>query len=214
MADTNIITTKKCAKCKSVLPLTSFNKNKSKRDGLGTECRPCANAHSKNYHATHLEEHKARRAAYKAKNPERFKQWNKEQYARRDKEADRERKNKHRQENPEIWREYNRKYWKNNAEVCRERKRKYRKEFPALALVYVRNRQTRKRKAMPAWADLEAIKAIYRQCAFASRVTGTKYHVDHFYPLKSDLVCGLHNHYNLRIVPAAVNLSKGNSFPE
>lgn len=67
---------------------------------------------------------------------------------------------------------------------------------------------------MPAWANIEAIKAIYRQSAWASKMSGVKHHVDHYYPLKNDLVCGLHVENNLRIISAFDNLSKGNKLPE
>lgn len=32
---------KKCGRCKEGLPFEAFNKNKSKKDGLGTMCREC-----------------------------------------------------------------------------------------------------------------------------------------------------------------------------
>jgi len=33
-----------CWQCRKYLPLDEFNKNKSRPDGLGAECRECANA--------------------------------------------------------------------------------------------------------------------------------------------------------------------------
>jgi hypothetical protein len=38
----------------------------------------------------------------------------------------------------------------------------------------------------------------------------SRFHVDHVIPLRHPLVCGLHAHTNLRVVPALVNLKKGN----
>lgn len=212
MAETNSITVKKCAKCKSVLALSNFNKNKSKPDGLGTECRPCANAHSKKYHSENLEAHKERVKAYRDADPQRkyesdkrWRQANKDKCNAKNAAA--------RAANPERDRAYKKKSWYKHHEKNLERKRVYRKKTPELQLVFVRNRQTRQKNAMPDWANIEAIKAIYRQSGWASRISGVKHHVDHYYPLKSDIVCGLHNEFNLRIVPAYVNLSKGNSFP-
>lgn len=67
-----------------------------------------------------------------------------------------------------------------------------------------------KLRATPAWADLKAIQAIYKQAQDLTQRTGTIYHVDHIVPLKSTLVCGLHVPANLRPLPATENTSKGN----
>lgn len=212
MTETNI-STKKCAKCKNVLPLSSFNKNKSKPDGLGTECRPCANAHSKKYHADNIEAHSLRgKAAYKAKPDEyksRARKWEQENLARK-----RELNAGYRQRNKEKIKEFSRIDWVKHNEKRRARKKQYRQEKPGEQAVYVQNRRARTFRAMPAWANRGEIKAIYVMSAAITRITGIKHHVDHYYPLKSDVVCGLHNEYNLRILTAAENQAKGNSFPE
>ena len=67
---------------------------------------------------------------------------------------------------------------------------------------------------MPAWADLNAIKAIYKKASELSKSNGIKWHVDHEIPLKHPLVCGLHNEFNLRVIPARENQSKGNKLLE
>lgn len=71
-------------------------------------------------------------------------------------------------------------------------------------------RRACKLNATPKWADLEAIAAIYSEARAIEKKTGIQVHVDHRVPLISDRVCGLHVHYNLRIIPAGKNIAKGN----
>jgi hypothetical protein len=67
-------------------------------------------------------------------------------------------------------------------------------------------------QALPSWANLEKIEAIYKDCRNLSRESKVPYHVDHIDPLQSDLVYGLHVHENLQILVGTENQSKGNTF--
>ena len=68
------------------------------------------------------------------------------------------------------------------------------------------------RERTPAWADRDAIEAIYDEARRLSQATGVPHHVDHDYPVRGELVSGLHVHQNLRILTGADNLKKSNSF--
>lgn len=41
---------KKCYKCSTKKDISQFNKNKSKKDGLATECRSCTKKYAKKYY--------------------------------------------------------------------------------------------------------------------------------------------------------------------
>lgn len=78
----------------------------------------------------------------------------------------------------------------------------------AMSMVYSRLRQQKITQAMPVWADVKKIAEIYN-----ARLPGE--HVDHIIPLKGidpvtreHVVCGLHVHQNLQIVPADENGAK------
>lgn len=78
----------------------------------------------------------------------------------------------------------------------------------------VRARQLTLKRAMPSWANEEAIARIYAEAALLKKATGVNYHVDHFYPIAGKTVCGLHVENNLRIITAAENMKKKNKVPE
>lgn len=75
---------------------------------------------------------------------------------------------------------------------------------------YVRRnaeRRARLKQAIPLWANLDKIKIIYND-----RPDG--YHIDHYYPLYGENVCGLHVENNLKCITAEENMAKGNMMPE
>lgn len=82
--------------------------------------------------------------------------------------------------------------------------------------LYLQNakRSSRIRQAIPGWADLAAIENMYKTAKIMEQLTGEKWHVDHYYPLRGKRVCGLHVVENLRLIQASVNLRKHNSHPE
>lgn len=62
-----------------------------------------------------------------------------------------------------------------------------------------------------AWADRNAIKAVYREAA-KRREAGESVHVDHVIPLLGKFVSGLHVAGNLCVLNASENIMKGNRF--
>jgi 5-methylcytosine-specific restriction endonuclease McrA len=82
------------------------------------------------------------------------------------------------------------------------------------------NANTRKRQASllkrtPKWLtdfDNMKMKCLYQLAVMRTRDSGEDWHVDHIIPLQGKLVSGLHVPSNLRVVPAAYNISKNNSF--
>ena len=78
---------------------------------------------------------------------------------------------------------------------------------------YQATRRAKKMQATPQWLSeeqMDEIKYIYSVAKDATILTGEPYHVDHIVPLKGKNVCGLHVPWNLQILPATENLTKGN----
>lgn len=70
------------------------------------------------------------------------------------------------------------------------------------------------KQATPLWANKTMIKAIYAKCRRITEETGNKHHVDHFYPLRSELVCGLHVPANLSVITERQNVAKKNKIEQ
>jgi len=137
-------------------------------------------------------------AKWKKKNPkaakEVMKRWaanNQEQV----REKSRDRTRRWVATNPELARERRRNWIENNREKCRD---------------YYTRRRSRTQQATPPWVDLDVITQIYRDCRRITRETGIKHHVDHIHSLQGKNFCGLHVPWNLEILMAVDNLSKGN----
>lgn len=61
-------------------------------------------------------------------------------------------------------------------------------------------------RATPAWADIDAIRAFYRD----TREAGME--VDHIVPIAGERVCGLHVLNNLQMLSRSENARKGNTY--
>lgn len=100
-------------------------------------------------------------------------------------------------------------------------RREYQEAWKERNLVWVRAdtkaRRRKHRQATPPWltrAQKAQIRELYKIAITTTQLTGTQYVVDHIYPLRSDVVCGLHVPWNLRPVTQEENLRKSNTLPD
>lgn len=86
--------------------------------------------------------------------------------------------------------------------------------FRELSKADIKPRQVRLERATPKWADKEMIKMMYEERDRLNKKFKRlgPFHVDHIYPLAGVLVCGLHVHFNMQVLPAKENLEKSNKF--
>jgi hypothetical protein len=77
------------------------------------------------------------------------------------------------------------------------------------------NRRSTKLQRTPPWVKgvfVQEIKVIYKRAQLIKAFMGEVWHVDHIVPLKGKTVSGLHVPWNLQLLPAEENLSKGIKF--
>jgi len=95
----------------------------------------------------------------------------------------------------------------------RERQRQWKKDNAGYVNHYCNMRYVKKKQRMPSWADPDAIRKIYEDCAALNEGNGPRsYHVDHIIPLQGKTVSGLHVENNLQILKASDNLAKSNKY--
>ena len=64
--------TKVCSRCKVEKLLSEFNKNKSKKDGLSTECKPCDRLMSREWFMNNRDKRKEAESLWRSKNRDRY----------------------------------------------------------------------------------------------------------------------------------------------
>ncbi len=98
-------------------------------------------------------------------------------------------------------------------EKARERQRRWERKNPHMMRFYLANSRARRRGAMPAWADVDRIKAFYKEAHRLTVETGIPHDVDHIVPFTAKVdfkhvACGLHCAENLQVLPATMNKRK------
>lgn len=91
----------------------------------------------------------------------------------------------------------------------------YKKNNKATTNAATRKRQAAKISRTPKWLsefDHLKMKCLYQVAAMRTRESGYAWHVDHIVPLQGRKVSGMHVPWNLQVIPADKNVSKGNRF--
>lgn len=125
----------------------------------------------------------------------------------------------------EVVKEAKRRYYERNRDAViaraaarpKEEKRRSQETWKANNILYVRAdtkyRRRKHRQATPKWLSAmqkTEMRELYKMAITLTKTTGEKYVVDHIVPLRSEVVCGLHVPWNLRVITQAENLKKSN----
>ncbi len=89
-----------------------------------------------------------------------------------------------------------------------EKRRREAKGKKVIASAYAQRRRARIDSAKMSELDVFVVEEAYRLRQSRKLTTQIDWHVDHIVPLNHRKACGLHNAYNLQVVPATWNLAK------
>lgn len=173
---------KTCSGCKEIKELNKFHKCNRNKDGLQCKCIVCKSNQNKKWRDKHIEEERLRVKKYEKEHPNKIKNKNKRW------QTNNIEKEKTRKRNYQI----------NNKGKCNAIKAKY---------------HAQKLQATPNWLTEDQLKEmdfIYNKSATITKETGIKHQVDHIVPLQGKTVSGLHVPWNLQVITAEENKSKGN----
>ena len=188
--------TKICSKCGEEKELSEFYPRKGGKFGVRADCKECVIKRSVKWGKEHPTEKNAQNKRWRDAHPDEFRAfvyaWN----AAHPEQA-----------------AANRAAWADeNPDKIRRAVDKWQALNPARVKGFHDRRHKREIQATPAWANEFFIDEIYALAKMRTELTGIEWHVDHIVPLQSKRVCGLHWEGNLQVIPAKVNMQKGNRY--
>jgi len=199
---------KNCPKCKTVKSLDCFGIARARKDGLSCWCKECSRSSvnllrsSPDGAKKHRDRERERARANIIESRNKSLRWRNENLERAKKACSDA--GKKRRKCP-VWRAWE-----------RVRQNEWYLKNPAKGVAKTRRRQASELKSTPTWLTaihMAQIQEIYDISKALEIQTGVKYHVDHIHPLRGKGFVGLHVPWNLRVLEASKNCSKGNNLP-
>jgi len=205
-----------CKRCNIEKPLAAFGKRSSEKDGLNYYCRECNYAGVKSWIERNPEKKMAQGKKWKQENPDKVKISSAKRYEK--KKDDILAKSKEWKENNKEYLSQKRKEdYEANKEIELAKQKEYRQTHKPKLNAKAAAERAAKKQATPKWLTVDHktfIEIQYQMAKLLEDRMGIEYHVDHIHPLQNENVCGLHVPWNLRVIPALENISKGNKLIE
>lgn len=207
-----------CNGCRESKPLTEFGRNSSRADGTQTQCKLCARAACKKWHAANLEHNKERSKAWRQQNHEHhLAYW--ADYYRKNADVLRAKRAQWRILNPDAAKakdaKENAKEYKKFGDKIRARVAAWKANNPDKINSYVANRRALQRK-IPGSHTADDIAFLMRiqggKCAHSwcrANIKG-KRHTDHVKPIA---LGGSNDRKNIQLLCVPCNLAKNATHP-
>ena len=207
---------KTCTKCLEEKQLIFFHKDKGSKDGYSYHCKECVKTRSAKWVSENKERKKQNDANWRLNNLEKARaqsnQWGKD-----NKEKARISKRKWSKNNKSKEIELKKQWQQNNKDYAKTIVANWKKDNISKLRYYAANRRAIKINATPSWLSAihkAQIQEFYDLAIAKSVQTGIEYHVDHIHPLNGNGFNGLHVPWNMQILSAKENISKGNKLLE
>ena len=112
--------------------------------------------------------------------------------------------------NPESVKADTKRWQQENKQKTNDKSRRWRQKNKSVMAAHGKKRKAALIRAVPSWNIDFFVQEAYDLARRRTKATGFPWHVDHIVPLRSKLVCGLHCHTNIRVIPGEENLAKRN----
>lgn len=194
--------------------LNAFHKLTASKDGVRNTCKKCVKRNNHVFYINNSYSVIERVKIWQRSNPERVKIHRKIDYE----------KNKPRKQisntkwgiaNPDKVKLIKQNWEKNNPGKVKAKTHRWNVNNRATKNFYCAGRRAAKLQRTPRWLtkdQLTEIRSFYKLAKELQWLSETPLHVDHIVPLQGDNVSGLHVPWNLQVLPASINCSKGNRF--
>lgn len=203
---------KTCTKCSRSKPVSEFHRDKHREDGCTSACKECRNGV---YRTNYTKEYgKKKWDNWYANNTEKYKNYKKDRYYNIPGERQRKSKaaKKWKLDNPVRHESYR------NSPRHKELEKQWKSNFftrhPGIRSLYAaRYRAAKEERILGSEMsefDEFVLSEAYHLAEIRSEQFGFDWHVDHMIPLRGKKVSGLHCASNIQVIPASLNMSKGN----
>lgn len=203
--------TKLCRVCREEKPLDAFGVNRHIKGGVNSMCKACGVKQSAEYRERNYVPPAPRvskrqpLSVFKAKQKE---------WRENNKQTIDQRVSAWAKAHPEKVVARTARYRAKFPNAGKEQYQKLKATNPAAIAEKCARRRAMEKNAYVTWANPFLISEIYKLANQRTKATGVPWEVDHFYPLQSDVVCGLHVESNLRVIPRSINRAKQNKVLE